>query len=443
LTRLAIGLLFAYAAWGAVLPYKDWFGMPVSVVVAKSQLAVDGDQAQHFYDLSQFPTFASTFYYWTHDWSGGFPYWRPLTCQLFWIEMHVFGAARFDLWSAVSVLSQLLLDGLLAWFVKILTGRWSIGALAAAIFSGNVLPGFLSTLAQPFLPDATFTSTVVDGNWKNQPDIWMSACTIGSVVAAMNRRWAIATVVALTAPCFKENGWLAFPLIALFVGMRGELKLVPKVTWAINAAFISLWIALRKMAHLKIANIDTIGHNLHPMTRYLAIVLGPYFGMLERGHLSNAVVATGLAVTIAIPRVSYRARIAIVLLSAVGGGLAGMADLGQGFAVGLLQAIDPSFGVPYTIGGAIWLAGALILLMDAELRVLGIVLYVLRLISAATVTMALAVGVHTIYLSNAFYCTLYALAIYAIWKRVRTFIRYSHPARKIESGVSPGRLTAV
>lgn len=417
--RLLTGLLFAYAAYGALAPYLPYVSGHGAISASKTMWVPDGDQAEHFRNLSKFPTFLSTFYYWTHDWSGGFPYWRPLTCQCFWTEMHLFGTTRFDLWSSVSVVSQLLVEVLLAWLVKILTGSWSIGALAAALFAGCSLPDSLTMPLKPFMPESLATADVTEGNWKNQPDIWMTACTLGSLIAVLNRRWAVATVVALLAPCFKENGWLAYPLIVLFLMLRGGLMQIPAWAWGVNSTFVAVWIAFRRMAHLKIANIDTIGHNLHPLTRYLNIAEGPFLGLMSRGHIAQAVIAIGATVAMLAPRINYRGRFAIVCASLLAAGMAGTVDVGQGLLVPLITALDPRGGIQATIAATVWLTGLAILLMDKDLRIIGIVMLLIRLVSAATVTLALAVGVHTIYLSNVFYCSFWAVGAFAIWKRLR------------------------
>lgn len=418
-SRAFVVLLFLLAAYWGAHPYVAWLASRDIAADSRRFLAIDQDQSTHLINLAACRTFLSTFKYWTHDWSGGFPYWRPLTCQLFWIELRLFGPDRFDLWSAVSVVSQLAAEGLLAWLVRLLTGRWSIGAVAAVAFAGIGVRLALFGSQIIVWPVSMDSSQVLGGNWKNQPDIWMTGCVLGSVATALCGRWTIATALALAAPCFKENGWMAYPLILLFLALKGKMRTVPGRVAVVNVLFIVLWIVLRSFAHLKIHDIDTVGHNYSGLARYFDILAGPFFVLLQRTHLAQAVIAAGIAATIVAPRVNYRMRAALFAATLAAGAVVATADVGDGLVVGLMVALDPDGGLQETINGAIWLTGVLILLMDPDLRVTGAAMIVIRLISAATVTIALAVGPHTVYMSNAFYCAAWAMAAYAVWKRIR------------------------
>jgi len=395
------------------IAYVVYCTMCLATAYTGSEL--DGDQKELIKNLNAVPTIWGTMRWWTNHWVGAFHYWRPLTCHIYWIELHLFTAHHTLYWNMVTFVSELLVQFLLALVVKQLTGRWFVGLLAAVLFAG--IPSL--NVSPFFLPNASSTSIVEFTRWKDQPDFWTTAATLGTIAAALSGRWGVATICAAAAPAFKENGWVAIPFTLALLGIRGSLGTIPRRYLVVNAAIIAAWIALRIITGTDVFDIQPVGHNINWLARYCGIVNGPFFGLWNNLDLHLAVCSAAIAVSILAPRLSLVSRLIVALVGSTVAAAVAAREMGGDFAAGLETLIDIRSGLQFVTTATWWIVLMAVALIDKETRILAITLAVFRLICACTVAIGLAVGTHTVFMSNLFYCALYAVALDAMWRAVK------------------------
>ncbi|MDR3707082.1 MAG: hypothetical protein P4L33_02190 [Capsulimonadaceae bacterium] len=377
-------------------------------------LQLDGDQRHLVDSLGQAATFWDTMRWWNHTWVGAFHYWRPLTSQFFWMEFHVFTLHRPELWNCVSIVSQLIVDVLLIVLIRQISGKWITGFLGAFLFLGDPF----SLIPQGILPDSGSTSTVAITNWKDQADMWVTSATLGAMIAALRGRWGWATLCAAAAPCFKENGWVAVPFIVALLGVRGQLRAVPRSVIVANVLAVAALLVLRWITPGNVFDMQPVGHNVHWSTRYLSVISGPFFALLRAGGWGASVLAVIILLALVTPRISAGQRLIGLALGTVAAALVSSFTTHQQFAVSLVGLLDPRSGLIAALDAAWWLVLVFAVLAESAMRSTVIAFAVFRVISGATVALGLAVGIHTVYLSNAYYCALYALALTALLKRI-------------------------
>jgi len=375
---------------------------------------LDGDQLELIMNLGKAPSFPEAMRWWTHKWVGGFHYWRPLTCYFFWFELHGFTLRRPELWAWTSRMSQLLVDFLLALLVRQFTGRWIVGILAAVIFTGDPH----CYLPRGFWPDAGSTCQIAVTDWKEQDEYWVAAAVLGTMNAALRGRWELATILAAMSPCFKEHGWVAIPFSLALLYLRDQLRAIPRNIVIANLCVIALWLSLRWITGRNVFDIQPVGHNIHWYSRYFSALAGPFLRLMRGGDFADAAMAIVIALTLMLPRLGLSARLALFTVGTLAAALVGAADLHVGVTVAAATLVDPSMQLAPILAGAWWLVLAWALLTDAEHLQVAVLTIAFRIVCSITVAIGLAVGLHTLYMSNAFYCALCALAFDALLRRI-------------------------
>lgn len=381
--------------------------------------------------LAAKPTFASTFAWWHESWAKQAPYWRPLTMQSFWLEKRLFGLDRYDRWMWITFVLGAIYAVLLGIYVHTLTGRRDLALLSVALF----------TLPSPFGPFQNIVppgpnSALVLGSWKDQPDLWANSLILAALILTHRRRFGWALACSAVAVCFKESGWLVFPLSFVQLLATRRLRELPPWVYGVSVAVILTLLAFRYSAGPEVVKGYHMGSNAHWRDRYANALEGLYFSFLfsflPGWLLGHALYAGALAVR----RLGPVRGVLSLLTMAVGVAFCygRMAALTVPEAiVGLLDPVN-NFSLVAVIT-ALWLFGAVSLARDRSLRNWAAYFFVLGAISATTFVAATQVLVHALHLALSFQSVIVAAMVLAVAERILPRLRklFSRGAAPISS----------
>lgn len=278
----------------------------------------DSDTAMLYGSIDKKPTFASTWAWWHESWAPELLYWRPLTMQTLWIESRVFGEDHPVNWLRFSFVLHVATTLLFAWCVFTFFRRWDVAVLSVALYSWP-RPGWL--------PYKYWQTPDVDiiYHWKDQPDLWVNLLIFAAILLALKRKWLGCVACCLLSVCFKESGWLSFPLVATALVFNGNVVARARESKDVAAAVntqhstlntpiadfatlkqVPIWahltmgigivalVALRWSAGRDVFFGHSAVHNAHPYWRYWNMAMDSEFTKAV-WNLGSAIFAIGLA----------------------------------------------------------------------------------------------------------------------------------------------------
>lgn len=428
---LAISALLTVCALASVLyqaidANRSWFAGGDIIARAKGAAVADVDQAVYLKHVEQHWSFLSTFAWW-HQ-ACVYPdlprYWRPLTMLGFWVECHLFGAYRFDRWQAASIVFQMIFAVLLGLFAYKMTGSRFAPALTLLLFA-NFAPLDKTGLGLgPVIPFfdlfTTPAANVVLVNWKDQAEIWSGSLSLLALIFTLSSRWWAALVCVIVTICFKETGWLLFPMILVLLLSMGKLKAVPRSIWIASVVAAIVLLTLRALSGHDVL-IGYHGGQV-PHGFQIRVVLEALDGNV-RLFLTSFWVVPLLGFALAWLILCVRANPIIKLLVGIG------AFLAAGVVAGLMNSTDPLVGITLIMDPSGQLIRILCSLLeglavilawrDPQVRKVMISLYILIVISVLPTWAVLQPNQHMLYMTNALQCTLTALVTIAACRELR------------------------
>jgi 4-amino-4-deoxy-L-arabinose transferase-like glycosyltransferase len=224
--------------------------------------------------LLKAPHLADTLRWWTGTWVGQVPFYRPLTSYVFWIEWKLFGDAEVA-YLLPAVLAHALAAALFCQLALRLAERWQLGVPAVAgIVAGLAFVGV-------GLPYRWGVTSLVVGQWKNQPDALAAACCFAALLAYLRaqegRRGRLGlAIAAYLAGCgFKEIA-VFLPLVVFALELPFE-KRSAREQWLRAGAFAMAGVVFLGVRWLAVGGLGfTYGTNHAWLTRTLLEVLGPF-----------------------------------------------------------------------------------------------------------------------------------------------------------------------
>ncbi len=215
----ALGLIVILAVFAAIIIHciaEEWVWLRSPVLTGTALTLKRRDVPD--WDLliggvRQAHGFRDTLSWWHTTWVWPYGYWRPLSALAFWLEYRAFGE-HFNDWFATLIVSHVLFCACLSWFAYSLTTRWTVAILSATIFAA---PRPVQLTALEWLPGygSQVPGDVILDYWKNNVEAWLGIVVLLALVAAVQRRYSLAFALAGLSVCFKETGWLTFPLIVM------------------------------------------------------------------------------------------------------------------------------------------------------------------------------------------------------------------------------------
>jgi hypothetical protein len=405
LTVWALGSLL----YEAISINERWFTSTNVPEMSRTFAAIDVDDALFVRNAESRPTFGSTFFWWHHNWIGqAFPfYWRPLTVQSYWVECRLFGPDRFDRWQTADIAFHVLFACLLAVFAWRITGSKFAAPITVLAFtsfrpiSGLEPAYFVSAFTTP-------AANVVLDNWKDQPEMWTGACAVGALLCALSRRWWAALALAAISVCYKESGWMTFPMLLACAVYTRQVPTIPRSVWIATGLVVFALIALRASAGHSVLVPHHDSGSSGGLGRYVHAVIDGDLQLLTTNLWPIPLFGFAAAVLTFLRRPGLIARVVIglILFAAAGAavGYGNSADL----ASGTEMMIDPAAKLDEVTH--CFLYGVIILLAwrDVPVRRMALCLYVLVLLSAIPSCFVLQPNLHMLYLTNAFQSVLVA-----------------------------------
>jgi len=402
---------------GAVLPYSSFFTTHDIKARSIDEVLADHDYVNPLRQLAAHPHFSQTFIWWIHNWIGEYRNWRPLATQFFWVEYKLFGPYRFDEYSAVAIAMHLLVLVTLAWFVKSLTNNRMAAALSILLFAGSphVFPLKLyhAALESQFMPPAV----VCLGKWKDTVDFWYCACLFASSALALKGRWGPSMILAFMSPCFKETGWMVYPVNLLLIGFQGRTREIPKWVRVGTVASIALLLVFRVIAGTNVMGAYTQGHNISWASRYSGAVDGVFLATLVK-RPAVAILAAAIALICVRRNMGLLHRFIAICIAFVCSLTIDTITITHDASESLAALFDPVTEGGNLLACLLWAYGLCALATDVELRRYVPLLLLFRLVAAATLVITLAVGAHVLYLSEAYAAVIAALAVVAVGRRL-------------------------
>jgi hypothetical protein len=437
LETIAVVLLSLCAAtsllWQAIEENLQWFTGGNIIQQAKVAAATDIDQDVFLKHIAHHPTFASTFVWWHTAWLGDeYPwYWRPLTMLAFWTEDHLFGAYRFDRWQVADIVFHILFAVLLGVFAYQITRNKFAPALTILAFTSFVpLSESLNVIGSIFGFSSLFTTpaaNVILANWKNQVEPWGGLCALGAMLLSVKGRWWAGLACAVAGICFKESGWLAFPMVLAMLVYTGKLKTVPLSVWIGTGLAVVILLALRACGGPHLIAQAHHDSRLH-IERYFLSITDQNVHTLATNRWAIIVLGCFLAALVFSPRLNLiKKMITGAVLFLVMGAVVGLAS-GTSPIVGIALLADPTLGLASLFCSFIECLALILAWREPGMRRLMIFLYCLVLISALPVISVLQPDYHMLYLANAFQSTLTAAVAIAAARQAWLILR---PQRKI------------
>lgn len=381
--------------------------------------------------LAAKPTFVSTFAWWHESWAKQAPYWRPLTMQTFWLEKRLFSLDRYDRWMWVTFVLGMVYAVLLGIYVHTLTGRRDLALLSVALFT---LPSPLGHF-QNIIPTGP-NSALVLGSWKDQPDLWANSLILAALVLTHRRRFGWALACSAVAVCFKESGWLVFPLCFVQLLAMRRLRELPPWVYGVSVVVVLTLLAFRYSAGPEVVRGYHMGSNTHWRNRYVNALEGLYFSFLfsflPGWLLGHALYAGALAVR----RLGPVRGVLSFLAMAVGVAFCYARIAALTVPEAIVGLLDPENNyILVAVLTAVWLFGAVSLARNRSLRNWAAYFFVLGAISATTFVAATQVLSHALHLAMSFQSVIVAAMILAVAERILPRLRkpFSRSAAPISS----------
>ncbi|MBD3293027.1 MAG: hypothetical protein GF393_08895 [Armatimonadia bacterium] len=200
---LAIGVVGAWGAFESGLTPPD----------VREQRPDEFDVDMLKKGLDRTPHFSDTFRWFTGEWIGCNPFWRPLSSYVFWTLHRTIGWEPHDDYEVVRGACHVIVTGMAFWLVAVITGRPLIGLIAVALANLTMPVVPLSLLWEAYGADPV-------RRWISMPDMWVAMVTLPALWLAWQGRiwWAVPLVAA--AAMLKETGFVVFPLVMLVYWWR-------------------------------------------------------------------------------------------------------------------------------------------------------------------------------------------------------------------------------
>lgn len=411
----------------AIQANEGWFQGGDIIDRAKAVAIADVDQAVYLKHVEQHWAFLSTFAWW-HQ-ACVYPdlprYWRPLTMLGFWLECHLFGAYRFDRWQTASIVFQMIFAVLLGIFAFRMTGSKIAPALTLLLFANFAPLDRSGPSLGPIIPFfdlfTTPSANVVLENWKDQAEIWSGSFSLLTLIFTLNSRWWPALVCVIVTICFKETGWLLFPMILILLVYRGKIKAVPRSVWIASAVSAAILLTLRALSGRDVFFGYHGGQVPHGFQwRVVFEALDGNVRLLLTGFWAVPILGFGLAWLVLFARWKGVVRFAAGAVSLlVAGAVCGLAN-GTDPAVGITLLVDPHGQLFSLIFSFVESLALILAWRDSQVRKEMISLYAMIVISVAPTWAVLQPNEHMLYMTNALQCTLVsAVAIAAcreLWR---------------------------
>ncbi len=361
--------------------------------------------------------FRDTLPWWHTTWVWPYGYWRPLSALAFWLEYRAFGE-HFNDWFATLIVSHVLFCACLSWFAYSLTTRWTVAILSATIFAA---PRPVQLTALEWLPGygSQVPGDVILDYWKNNVEAWLGIVVLLALVAAVQRRYSLAFALAGLSVCFKETGWLTFPLIVMVAAAigRGGIRGIPPRAWLVAAAVaaplaaIKIWVG----GHMLRSGSNFTSNGAWPH-RYLSQIDG--FGLGGFTNLSWPTALLGLAIMatgIGARRLGLLKSAATVIAAILLCTLAQSALLRASPAVSLVMLLDPSLGLVPALQSAFYFTITYLVLRNrASHRLLGLLIAAFCLESTIVIVNPKQTA-HIYYIPSALCAVLLSVAFAAAW----------------------------
>lgn len=384
------------------------------------ELAVaDPDYRYIFQFASEVTRFRDSFKWWTERWINFTVHWRPLSSQVFWLQYKCIGPDNLERWIWVNLVSNAAVVALLVLLVREVTGKVWYGVLAAVLFGG------WRPVSIEYLPlwagwtPASLALTMP----KDQPELFLTACVLLGMILAARRRWVGALLCIAAAVCFKESGWMGFPLLLVAVAMKDGLVGLRRIPWWAWVTAVALGTGL-----LVLRWVSLPGHfmgmattaNIAWVSRGLIAAQGPWVMAMLPPYVGPGVLATSLLALVVLRDRIRSIWLPVLVLAAIAVAGALTAVVAEtSLATGLLMLLGPNMHGQFAMAAFAWLAFAWALATDSDLRLWGACAVVAVLIATIPWMSATQAGHHTLYMQYAFQAVLVALAWVAVGKRLR------------------------
>jgi len=235
--------------------------------------------------LDRTPDFSDTFAWFTGEWIGCNPFWRPLSSYVFWTLHRTIGWEPHDDYEIVRGVCHVVVTGMLFWLIAVVTGRPLIGLIAVA----------LANIAIPVIPlDRMYASFGVlpVRRWISMPDMWLAMATLPALWLAWEGRIWWAVPLAAAAAMLKETGFMVFPLVMLMYWWRHR---------RLHPAFIALIAIAGLFATLKLVYVGPgwiLGSNRSIWVRMARFALPRPVNYMLTGSTPWTVMGIGVGVAI-------------------------------------------------------------------------------------------------------------------------------------------------
>ena len=412
----AIMCVAVLAIWSGYSCVRPWVTNPHPVEATKAEYIRDSnDLSGNISEMAATPTFMSTFAYWHEGMLPTVPYWRPLTCQFGWLENRFLGTYRFDRWMWVSYVIEVLFVLAYGSFVFVLTRNVAVTVTSVAIWSCSRT--WLHFLIHAF-PAANETPIfMLLRSVKFQPDLCANTFIFTALTLLCLRTWSGALVCTAIAICFKESGWLAFPLGLIVLTATGRLKSVPTWMYPATVVTIAVLVAFRLSAGSAVAQGFHMGTNMFWYSRYANAVEGTLL-INSQVYPAETLLAATIYLLYRVRKLQRPIIILAVICSVIPAcGIVAAHAAHCPFLVGVDMLLDPSVFLPAVLASLTCMVGMDALIRDKDLRGYALLAIALALVAALQFVAATQILTHALVSALAFQSVFVALACVATAKR--------------------------
>lgn len=280
----SIALRSVHALWPYIL-------MPIRPPVSDIDWLVIDRALQDVHGISD------TAKWWSGQWCHSLGYWRPLSSYAFW-GMRMLWPTRYMLPRQIMLVAGhllfTLLGGLLLWR---LTGRKWLTWITVWLFAG-LRPFPISWVFE----HGQLTVGKVLTDPKNLPDAFMSIMVMVSLLLLQRGKWVAALIAAMMAACFKETGFVTWPLaIVMFAWIRWEKISRASIVQAMkrNRPAIIIWVLA--LGFMLLARTQAVGMTTGiRWNRFTILRMALFFGGPIIGEFAirdwSVLIVSGLAI---------------------------------------------------------------------------------------------------------------------------------------------------
>ncbi len=375
--------------------------------------------------LSETPRLGDTLRWFTGNWIGCNPFWRPASSYGVWVMARTLGWEHHDRYEIVTAVSYVAACVLLLLFALELTGRpWPALATVALYTIGRVWP-LNRWLDSPGVAGI--------GSWVYIPDIWLALCVLPALMLAWRGRlwWAVA--LALLAAMVKETGFVALVLVPLFYWWRW--RRMHRAFWVLAGVGAA-------MAAVKLVFVGpgwVLGSNLSLWRRMLMFVAPEPVVAVITGYLPWVIIGAGVAITVILRR-NRPARLLAIPLSLVAAIVAfhllnrpEPSILG---GVAMVAVLDSTIIYRLSLGVALWIILAWAGLRGAD-RSLIVLLAIGYLALGLPATLAPQTGERSYFTAWMLSATVKALCLWSLPAAFATTPHQSDPAEADSAEQAP------